>query len=126
MTAIDNSAPAGTATARPRSLAWWLVPTGILAVLAIGVLWSLPRPAQACIAIYPTPPECLTGGDPSGVVPFLVLIVLVYAAIVTCGLLVPPHRRALVLGLLAGGLGLVILVGVATTLAASAAPVYYY
>jgi hypothetical protein len=125
MTATDSSAPS-TPTARARSLAWWLAPTGILAVLAIGVLWALPRPAQACIAIYPTPPECLTGGDPSGVVPFLVLIVLVYAAIVTCALLVPVGRRALVLGLLSGALGLVVLVGIATTLAGAAAPVYYY
>ncbi len=124
MTATDSPAP--DTTARRRSLAWWLAPTGILAVLAIGVLWALPRPAQACIMIYPTPPECLTGGDASGVIPFLVLIVLAYAAIVTCALLVPPHRRALVLGLLTGALGLLVLVGVASTLAAAAAPGYYY
>ena len=120
MTSTDQPTAAGT-----RSVAWWLLPTGILALLAIGVLWALPRPAQACIAIYPTPPECLTGGDPSGVIPFLVLIVLVYAAIVTSALLVPAHRRALVLGLLTGALGLLVLIGVASTLAAAATPVYY-
>ena len=124
MTATDRPAP--ESAVRSRSVAWWLVPTGVLAVLAIGILWALPRPGQACIAIYPTPPECLTGGDPSGVIPFLVLIVLVYAAIVTCALLVPAARRTLVLGLLSGGLALVILVGVATTLAAASGPQYYY
>jgi|GEM_PF-1691344 hypothetical protein len=125
--AADEGTPATPVPARPRlrPLAWWLVPTGVLAVLAIGVLWALPRPAQVCIMIYPTPPECLTGGDPSGVIPFLVLIVLVYAAIVTCGLLVPAHRRALVLGLLTGALGLVIVVGVLATLAAANTGYYY-
>jgi hypothetical protein len=109
-----------------RALLWWLLPTGVVAVLAIGILWSLPRPAQVCIAIYPPPPECLTGGDPTGVIVFLVLIVLVYAALVTCALLVPARRRTLVLGLLSGALALVILVGVATTLAAgTAGPVLY-
>ncbi len=130
MTATDDTAPATPsptpAAARPRSLAWWLVPTGILSVLAIGVLWALPRPAQVCIMIYPTPPECLTGGDPSGIIPFLVLIVLVYAAIVTCALLVPARVRTLVLGLLTGALGLVILVGVLVTLAAASNTGYYY
>lgn len=125
MTATDSTAP-DSAAAHPRPLAWWLVPTGILAVLAIGVLWALPRPAQACIAIYPAPPECLTGGDPSGVIPFLVLIVLAYAAIVTCALLVTSHRRTLVLALLSGALGLVVLVGLAATLAAGSTPDYYY
>jgi len=121
MTTTDSPTPV-----RPRSLAWWLAPTGVLAMLAIGVLWALPRPAQVCIMIYPTPPECLTGGDPSGVIPFLVLIVLIYAAIVTSALLVPAHRRTLVLALLTGALALVILIGIATTLAAASGPVYYY
>lgn len=117
-TDIDNAA-------RSRSLAWWLAPTAILAVVAIGALWALPRPAQPCIAIYPPPPECATGGDPAGVIPFLVLIVLLYAAIVTCALLVPVARRALVLGILSGALALVILIGVAVTLAVASPPIYY-
>lgn len=107
-----------------RVLLWWLLPTGVVAVLAIGILWSLPRPQTLCPAIYPAPPECFTGGDPSGVIPFLVLIVLLYAALVTCALLVPAHRRGLVLGLLSGALGLVVLLGVATTLAAASPPMY--
>jgi hypothetical protein len=114
------------APARPRSLAWWLVPLGIAAVAAIGILWAIPRPAQACILIYPAPPECATGGDPSTVIPFLVLVVALYAAIVTCALLVPARRRPLVLGLLAGALGLVFLVGLATTLSAAQQPYYVY
>jgi hypothetical protein len=112
--------------ARPRSLAWWLAPLGIAALVAIGILWALPRPAQACIAIYPAPPECATGGDPSTVIPFLVLIVALYAAIVTCALLIPARQRPLVLGLLAGALGLVFLVGLATILAAAQPTPYYY
>lgn len=113
------------AAARSRSLAWWLAPTGVFAAAAIGILWAIPRPAPVCIMIYPTPPECATGGDPSTVIAFLVLIVALYAAIVTCALLVPARLRPLVLGLLAGGLGLLFLAGLATTLAAAAAPVYY-
>jgi hypothetical protein len=123
-----TTAPATTAPApsRPRSLAWWLAPTGVFAVVAIGILWAIPRPAQACILIYPPPPECATGGDPSTVIVFLVLIVALYAAIVTCALLVPARLRLLVLGLLSGGLGLVFLIGLAATLAASAGQNYYY
>ena len=123
MTAVSTETP----TRPTRSLAWWFAPLGVFAALAIGILWAIPRPAQACIMIYPTPPECATGGDPSTVIPFLVLIVALFAAIVTCGLLVPVRLRALVLGLLAGGLGLVVLVGLATTLAAAAPqPTIYY
>lgn len=116
-----------TATPTPtrRSLAWWLAPTGLLAVVAIGILWAIPRPAQACIMIYPAPPECATGGDPSTVIAFLVLIVALYAAIVTCALLIPARLRPLVLGLLSGALGLVFLVGLAVTLAAAQQPYYY-
>jgi hypothetical protein len=113
-----------TPAAARRSALRWIAPAAILTVLAIGVLWALPRPARVCIAIYPTPPECLTGGDPSGVIPFLVLLVLLLAAFVTCALLVPARRRALVLGLLAGALALVFLVGVAVTLSAAAGPGY--
>lgn len=102
------------APARP--LVWWLVPTAILALGAIGTLWALPRPAGVCPAIYPAPPECFTGGDPSGVIPFLVVIVFLYAAIVTCGVLLAPSRRPLVLGLLTGGIGLVFLIGLAVAL----------
>jgi hypothetical protein len=111
---------------RPRSLAWWLAPTGVFAVVAIGILWAIPRPAQMCIMIYPPPPECSTGGDPSTVMAFLVLIVALYAAIVTCALLVPARLRLLVLGLLSGALVLVFLVGLAATLAAASGPNYYY
>jgi hypothetical protein len=114
------------APTRPRSIAWWLVPLGIASVAAIGILWAIPRPADACIAIYPAPPECATGGDPSAVIPFLVLIVALYAAVVTCALLIPARLRPLVLGLLSGALGLVFLVGLVTTLAAAQQQVYYY
>jgi hypothetical protein len=122
MTATAPQTPVRT----PRSLGWWLAPLGVFAVVAIGILWAIPRPAQACIAIYPAPPECASGGDPSAVIPFLVLIVGLYAALVTCALLIAARRRALVLGLLAGGMGLTFLIGLATTLAAAAQPIYYY
>ena len=123
-----STAPATTAPApsRQRSLAWWLAPAGVFAVVAIGILWAIPRPAQACIAIYPPPPECATGGDPSTVIVFLVLIVALYSAIVTSALLIPARLRLLVLGLLSGALGLVFLVGLAATLAAASGPTYYY
>jgi hypothetical protein len=121
-----TNATTAPAPSRDRSLAWWLAPTGVFAVVAIGILWAIPRPAEACIAIYPPPPECATGGDPSTVIAFLVLIVALYAAIVTSAFLVPPRLRVLVLGLLAGALGLVFLVGLAATLAVSAGPNYYY
>lgn len=119
--------PTGSETPRAaRSLAWWLAPLGAFAVIAIGILWAIPRPAEACIMIYPAPPECATGGDPSTVIAFMVILVALYAAIVTCGLLIPFARRPLVLGLLAGAMGLVFLVGLATTLAAAQQSVYYY
>lgn len=120
MTATTAPAPS-----RDRSLAWWLAPAGVFAVVAIGILWSVPRPTQACIMIYPPPPECSTGGDPSMVLVFLVLIVALYATLVTCALLVPARLRLLVLGLLSGGLVLVFLVGLAATLAASSTPQYF-
>lgn len=120
---MTTAAPVSTP---PRSLVWWLAPTAILAVIAIGVLWAIPRPAEQCILIYPAPEECATGGDPTTVIAFLVLIVGLYAAIVTCALLIPARLRPLVLGLLSGALGLVILIGLATALAASAGPTYYY
>ena len=121
MTAVATETPTRT----PRSLVWWLAPIGVFAVVAIGILWAIPRPAEACILIYPAPPECATGGDPSGVIPFLVLIVVLYAAIVTCALLIPARLRPLVLGLLAGGLGLIFLIGLAATLGAAQQPIYY-
>lgn len=121
-----TTATPAPAPSRRRSLAWWLAPTGVFAVVAIGILWAIPRPAQMCIMIYPPPPECATGGDPSTVIVFLVLIVALYAALVTSALLAPERLRLLVLGLLSGALGLVFLVGLAATLAASAGPTYYY
>ena len=120
--AVAAEIPART----PRSVAWWLTPLGVFAVVAVGILWAIPRPEQLCPLIYPAPPECATGGDPSAVIPFLVLIVALYAAIVTCALLIPARLRPLVLGLLAGGLALVFLVGLATSLAAGSAPTIYY
>jgi len=113
-------------TARRRALTRWLAPTGLFTLAAIGILWAVPRPAQACIMIYPPPPECATGGDPSTVIAFLVALVALYAALVTCALLLPARRRPLVLGLLTGALGLVFLVGLATTLAAAgSSPLFY-
>jgi hypothetical protein len=114
------------APVRHRSLVWWLAPTGLLAVIAIGILWAIPRPAQVCIMIYPTPPECATGGDPTTVIVFMVLIVALYAAIVTCALLIPERLRPLVLGLLSGALGFAFLVGLAVTIAAAQQPYAYY
>lgn len=121
-----TNATTAPAPSRQRSLGWWLAPTGVFAVVAIGILWAIPRPAQACIMIYPPPPECATGGDPSMVIVFLVLIVALYAALVTSALLVPARLRLLVLGLLSGALVLVFLVGLAATLAASTGQTYYY
>lgn len=121
-----TAATAETPTRTPRSLAWWLTPLGVFAVVAIGILWAIPRPEQLCPLIYPAPPECATGGDASSVIPFLVLIVALYAAIVTCALLIPVRLRPLVLGLLAGALGLIFLIGLATTIATAQQPVYYY
>lgn len=125
MTAAPPPAPAETANPA-RSLLAWLAPTGLFAIVGIGILWAIPRPAQVCIAIYPPPPECATGGDPSTVLPFLVLLVALYAAIVTCALLLPARLRPLVLGLLTGALGLVFLVGLAVTLAAASVSPYGY
>ena len=114
-----------TNTAAPtRSNVFWLLPTGLFALAAIGILWALPRPASACIAIYPAPEECGVG-DTSVVIPFLVLIVFAYAAIVACAVLV-TRPRALVLGILTGVLGLLFLIGLATVIAAaSPGPIYY-
>lgn len=122
MTAAATQTPSRSGHPAGHSAARWFVPLGAFALAAIGILWALPRPAPACIMIYPSPPECATG---AAVLPFLVLIVGFYAAIVTCGLLIPSQRRPLVLGLLAGAMGLVFLIGVATALAAAAPPVYY-
>lgn len=114
-----------TPTRRPWPLTAWFTAAGLLALAAIGILWALPRPAQVvCPAIYPVPPEC-TDLAPAAVLPFLVLIVLLTAAIVACGLLVPVARRALVLGILVGGVGVVFLVGLATALSA-ASPGYSF
>lgn len=108
-----------------RSAAFWLLPTGLFALAAIGILWALPRPVTPCIAIYPTPPEC-AAGDTSVVIPFLVLIVLLYAAIVACAVLV-TRSRAVVLGILSAALGLLFLGGVIAVLsAANPGPVIYY
>lgn len=117
---MTDTAPAPT---RRTTLAW-LLPTGLFALLAVGILWALPRPAVPCIAIYPPPPEC-AAGDTSVVIPFLVLVVLIYAAIVACALLV-TRARTLVLGLLSGALGLVAVIGVFAVLAAASGPVYLY
>ncbi len=107
-----------------RSLLLWLLPTGLFALAAVGILWALPRPAVPCIAIYPPPPEC-AAGDTSVIIPFLVIIVLLYAALVACALLV-TRARTLVLSLLTGALVLVFAVGVLTALSAASGPVYLY
>ncbi|WP_395639134.1 hypothetical protein [Pseudolysinimonas sp.] len=117
------TSPAPRTEARsPRPLGWWLAPLGVFAVVAIGTLWAIPRPAEACIMIYPAPPECATGGAPTALIPFLVLIVGLYAAIVTCALLIPARLRPLVLGVLAGAMALVFLIGLASALAAAQQP----
>jgi len=126
---MASAAPAVTASptsAIPaRSNLLWLLPTGLFALAAIGILWALPRPVSACIAIYPAPEYC-GASDTSVVIPFLVLIVFVYAAIVACAALV-TRPRGVVLGILTGVLGLVFLIGLATVLAAAdPGPIYYY
>jgi len=124
-TAAPRVTPPTTAAAPTRSNVFWLLPTGLFALAAIGILWALPRPASACIAIYPAPENCGTG-DTSVVIPFLVLIVFAYAAIVACAALV-TRPRALVLGILTGVLGLLFVIGLATVLAAaSPGPVIIY
>lgn len=109
------------ATAAPsaRSIALWLAPAGILTLLAMGILWAIPRPAPVCIEIYPVPPECLTGGDPTVIMPALVTLVLVYAALVASALLVRGRHRSLILGLECGALGLVFLIGLFAALSAA-------
>ncbi|MEO5534318.1 MAG: hypothetical protein ABIR17_04225 [Pseudolysinimonas sp.] len=117
---------AAPAQAAPRGLVLWLAPAGVFALAAIGILWALPRPAAVCPAIYPVPPECATGTDSSVVLPFLVGIVFVYAAIIACTLLVTSRWRPLVLGLLLGLLALGFLIGVTTVLSAATSSVIYY
>ena len=127
---MAKAAPAVTPTPTPaaptsRSNVLWLLPSGLFALAAIGILWALPRPVAACIAIYPAPDNC-GAGDTSVVIPFLVLIVFAYAAIVACALLVTRHR-GVVLGILTGVLALVFLIGLATVIAAAdPGPIYYY
>ena len=122
--AAPKVTPPAPVAAPARSNVFWLLPTGLFALAAIGILWALPRPASACIAIYPAPPECAIG-DTSVVIPFLVLIVFLYAAIVACAVLV-TRSRTLVLGILTGALGLLFLIGLATVLgAATTGPIYY-
>lgn len=124
-TPSETVTPPTAAPAPARSAAFWLLPTGLFALAAIGILWALPRPTTACIAIYPTPPEC-AAGDTSVVIPFLVLIVVLYAAIVACAILA-TRSRAVVLGILTGALGLLFLIGLLTVLtAANPDPVIYY
>jgi hypothetical protein len=114
-----------TPAAPSRANALWLLPTGLFALAAIGILWALPRPVTPCIAIYPIPPECAVG-DTSVVIPFLVLIVLLYAAIVASAVLV-TRSRAVVLGILTGALGVLFLIGLMTVLiAADPGQVIYY
>jgi len=131
---MAKATPAQPSTALPptsvsapatRSNVLWLLPTGLFALAAIGILWALPRPATPCILIYPAPPECAVG-DTSVVIPFLVLIVVAYAALVACAVLV-TRPRGVVLGILTGVLGLLFLIGLATVLAAAdPGPIYYY
>jgi hypothetical protein len=118
--------PKPTSAIPARSNVLWLLPTGLFALAAIGILWALPRPDSTCILIYPAPPGCAEVGDTSVVIPFLVLIVFAYAAIVACALLV-TRPRGVVLGILTGVLGLLFLIGLATVLAAAdPGPIYYY
>ncbi len=121
---MAQAAPAVAPSPTPaRSNVLWLLPTGLFALAAVGILWALPRPASACIAIYPAPPEC-AAADTSVVIPFLVLIVFAYAAIVACAVLV-TRSRTLVLGILTGVLGLLFLIGLATVVAAARpGPIY--
>ena len=131
---MAKATPAQPSTALPstpvpatptRSNVLWLLPTGLFALAAIGILWALPRPVAACIAIYPAPENC-GAGDTSVVIPFLVLIVFAYAALVACTLLV-TRPRGVVLGILTGVLGLLFLIGLATVLAAAdPGPIPYY
>jgi len=126
---MAKAAPVVTPTPTPagpaRSNVLWLLPSGLFALAAIGILWALPRPASACIAIYPAPENC-GAGDTSVVIPFLVLIVFAYAAIVACAVLV-TRPRGVVLGILTGVLALLFLIGLATVLAAAdPGPIYYY
>jgi len=119
---MAKAAPAVTPTPTPaaptaRSNVLWLLPSGLFALAAIGILWALPRPVAACIAIYPAPDNC-GAGDTSVVIPFLVLIVFAYAAIVACALLV-IRPRGVVLGILTGVLALLFLIGLATVIAAA-------
>jgi len=119
-TAMTDTSPAPAS----RALLIWLLPTGLLALAAIGILWALPRPTPMCAAIYPAPPGC-SAGDPSVVMPFLVIIVLLYAAIVACALLL-TRGRSLTLGLLTGGLVLVFAVGALAALTSVGAPITLY
>lgn len=114
-----------TAPAIRPAVVRWIIPVGLGVLLAIGVLWSIPAP-EWCPAVYPGDPDCGRGPADAAVIGS-VLLVFGFAAFVTCALLVSPRRRPLVLGILAGGLGLIVLVSAMAALQSGAvaiSPVY--
>ena len=51
--AASKVTPTPPPAVSPRSNVFWLLPTGLFALAAIGILWALPRPATPCLLIYP-------------------------------------------------------------------------
>ena len=100
----------------------WLFPTGLFALLAIGLLWAI-RPND-CVELYPNGCQAVSTDSPA-IIAGGILIAL-YAAIVTVALTVfgRPHRTV-VLWLLTGALVLVFLIGLLVSLSTSSGPIPY-
>ena len=75
----------------------WLLVAGILAVVAIAILWPLQGVGQVCIMIYPAPPGCFAEEPRWVPLAAIAIIIGLVAAMVVVAFVMNKPRTALIL-----------------------------
>lgn len=81
----------------PTNRPWlWLVIAGVVAAIAIAVLWPLQTVGQVCALIYPPPPGCFSPVPGIASIGGIAIVIALLIAIAVVWFTMPAPRTALI------------------------------